>query len=214
MDLGRLIARCRTNTTDTEKPYFWSDEEWTDYLNEACDEATIRARLIENDQIEVELSANDAYAEYPGYVWAVQRVFLGSLRLQLVDKEMLDASEPEGWESQSGTPIACYEVGGKLRFFPVPDASGTARLVAFCTPEDQMMSDSDVPQGIKDRLHVKLIDWALACAYNKPDADTFDPGRAAKHEAVFESTFGPRPDEKAMRRKRINVRRFVAGSYF
>jgi hypothetical protein len=77
-----------------------------------------------------------------------------------------------------------------------------------------MEANADEPEGIKSRLHVKLIDWAQACAYNKPDSDNFDPGRAAKHEGKFEATFGPRPDEKAMRRKRINVRRVVAGSYF
>lgn len=214
MNRGQLVARCRLMAKDSRKPYLWLDEEWHDYLNEAVDEAAIRAMLIEDDQIEVELTANDAYAEYPSHVWSIRRVFLGDRRMVLVDREMLDAAEGNGWEEQTGTPWACYEIGGKLRFFPIPEASGTARLVAFCTPENPMQANGDEPKCIKERLHIKLIEWALACAYNKPDSDTFDPGRAAKHEAKFEEIFGPRPDEKAMRRKRINVRRVVAGSYF
>ncbi len=214
MNLGQLVARCRVGSNDLVKKYLWSDDEWRDYLNEAVDEAAIRAMLIEDDQIEIELTANDAYGECPGHVWSIRRVFVGDRRMVLVDREMLDASEGDGWEAQTGTPWACYEISGKLRFFPIPETSGVARVAAFCTPENPMVSNDDEPECVKNRLHIKLTEWALACAYNKPDSDTFDPGRAAKHEARFEEVFGPRPDEKAMRRKRINVRRVVAGSYF
>lgn len=213
MNLRQLIDRARSETRDSAVPPMWSDDEWRDYFNEAADEAAIRARLIEDDQIEADVSADEAYAEYPEYVWAIQRVYLGSKRLTLVDREMLDATEGEGWEDQTGAPWACYEVGGKLRLFPIPDADGTARIVAFCTPKNPMEGDDDEP-GLRARLHSQLLDWAMHLAYLKKDSDFFDANLAAKHGDEFEKTFGPRPDEKAMRRKRINVRRFVSGSYF
>ncbi len=213
MNLKKLRDRARAETGDLKKPYLWSDDEWRDYFNEAANEAAIRARLIEDDQIEVETVAGEAYAEYPEHVWAIQRVLLGDRVLVLTDRETIDASEGDGWELQTGTPWACYEVGGKLRLYPIPVISATARMVAFCIPEKAMVEDGDEP-GLRLRVRPQLLDWALHLAYLKKDADTFDANLAALHETEFEKTFGPKPDEKAMRRKRINVTRRVAGRYF
>lgn len=213
MDLRGLIDRARAETQDLSDPPLWSDDEWRDYFNEAADEAAIRAKLIEDDSIEVDVSAGEAYAEYPEYVWSIQGVKLGGKRMTLLDKAMLDATEGEDWESRTGTPWACYEVGGRLRFFPVPEVAGTASITAFCTPKAPMVNDTDQP-GLRQRLHSQLIDWALHLAYLKKDADTFDAGLSAQHGNEFEKTFGPRPDEVEMRRRRINVRRYVAGNYF
>lgn len=213
MNLRNLRDRARSETKDQQRPYLWSDDEWRDYFNEAADEAAIRARLIEDDQIEVDATAGDAYADYPEHVWAIQRVYFGGNRLTLTDRETLDATEPDGWEDRQGDPLYCYEVGGRLRFYPMPSVSGTARLVAFCVPATPMVNDDDEPQ-LRQRIHSQLLDWALFLAYSKKDADTFDVNLAAIHAAAFEKIFGPRPDEKAMRRMRINVRRVVTGKYF
>lgn len=213
MNLAELIRRARVATHDVAKPYFASDDDWRDWLNEAAEEAAIRARLIEDEAIEVSVDAGTPTANYPERVWAVQRVFLNDRRLQLVDREMLDASEGEGWEVATGEPIACYEVGKTLRFYPIPQTSGTARMVAFCIPKNEMANETDEP-GLNRRIHLKLLNFALAQFYAKQDADTFDPNKAAQYEAMFEGDFGPPVDEKAVRRKRINVRRYVAGAWF
>lgn len=214
MNLRELINRARSETGDTANPPLWSNAEWREYLNEAAVEAAIRAKLIEDDQIEIDITAGESHAEYPAYVWAIQRVYFGGRKLDLVDREMIDADEGEGWEDKTGQPVACYEVGGRLRLFPTPEAGGSARLVAFCTPREPMVDDADEPGIRQARLHPRLIDWALHLAYLKKDSDTFDAGLSRQHEAEFEKNFGPRPDEKAMRQKRINVRRRVAGHSF
>lgn len=214
MTLAELVARCRSESRDNRKPYFWNNDDWIARLNESVDEAAIRAMLINDDTIELDVTAGEEYVDYPARAWSIRRVFFGDRKLVLLDREMLDASEEEGWETKAGTPVACYEINGQLRFYPIPDTSGAARMTAYCTPEKPMEADSDKPEFVKDRLHIKLVDWALACFYDNPDADSFDPGRAQKYETKFEQTFGPRPSEKAMRVKRINVIRRVAGSYF
>lgn len=213
MDLKSLIARARAETQDKATPLTWSDPEWRDYLNEAADEAAIRAALIEDDQIVVDLSAGEPYAEYPSHAWSIRRVRIDNRTMLLVDKEMLDQAEGEGWEEQTGTPIACYEISGRLRFFPTPTQDCEAAITAYCVPEKKMSSNSDEP-GINPRLHIHLLDWALHLAYLKKDTDYFDPAAADKYEASFEKKFGPRPDEKAMRQKRINIRHRVRGSFF
>lgn len=215
MKLSAFIKRCRTTTGDLAKKYLWSDEEWIDALNEAGDEACIRARLIDREDIELTQQANDAYAEIPDWVWSIRRITFNGRRLILCDKEMLDVSEGEDWEQRTAdVPIACYEVGGKLRFYPIPTTSGTVMAHAFCTPEKPLAEDNDEPTWLRPRLHEKLIDWALHVAYSKQDSDTFNANLADVYEAKFEQVFGPRPDEKAMRRLRINVIRHVSGRYF
>lgn len=214
MRLSELIRRGRSATQDLAKPYFASDDDWRDWLNEAAEEAAIRARLIEDESIEASVEAGTATASYPAHVWAVQRVFLGDRRLQLVDREMLDASEGEGWESATGQPVACYEIGQSLRFYPIPETSETARIVAFCVPAGEMEGVDDEPGLPNKRTHLKLLNFALAQFYSRQDSDAFDPNKAAQYEAAFIADFGPPVDEKAMRRKRINVRRHVAGAWF
>lgn len=213
MDLKSLIARARAATQDYGTPQAWSDPEWRDYLNEAADEAAIRAILIEDDQVSIDLTANEPYVDYPTYVWSIRGVRIGSKKMMLVDKEMLDAAEGNGWEDQAGDPVACYEVAGRLRFFPTPTLSCEALIDAYCVPKKKMANNSDEPQ-INPRLHIHLLDWALHRAYLKQDTDHFDPAAADKYAASFESNFGTRPDEKAMRHKRINIRHRVRGSYF
>jgi len=215
MNLADLLQRGRTKSGDTKKPYLWSDDDWRDYFNEAANEACIRARLIENEDIAIDQTANEAYAEIPDHVWSVQRVTFNGRKLILCDKAMLDECEGELWEARTAdVPIACYEVVGKLRFYPIPTTAGDVLLHGFCTPESPMKEDKDEPFGGHVRLHEKLLNWALHAAYSKADAETFDSGLADKYEAAFERDFGPRPDEKAMRRLRINVRRYVKGSFF
>lgn len=215
MNLRALIDHCRSLTQDTVKKYMWSDDEWIDALNEAGDEACIRARLIEREDIELEQTANEAYADIPDHVWSVRRVTFNGRRLILCDKSMLDECEGDAWEERTAdVPVCCYEVGGKLRFYPIPTTTGAVLVHGFCTPESPMSADSDEPDWLRPRLHRNLVDWALHVAYSKADADTFDAGLSSKYEASFEKTFGPRPDEKAMRRLRINVSRHVSGRYF
>jgi hypothetical protein len=42
--------------------------------------------------------------------------------------------------------------------------------------------------------HIHLVQWALYRAFSKPDAEIFDPNRAAQAEAEFSRYFGARPD--------------------
>jgi len=211
MNLGQLIASCRSETRDLVKRYQWEDSEWIEFLNEAVDEACIRSRLIEDEAIELDAKADDPYVEIPEHLWSIRGALFDGRRLELIDKQMItDAA----WEELSGTPVACYEVGGKLRLYRIPETDGVVKVHAFCTPEEPMSKSSDSPQGVKPRLHIKLTDWALYRAYSKNDADTFDANLAQVHLDKFERVFGPRHDEKEMRRLRINVVRRVKGVYF
>lgn len=50
MTLADLIRRVRTDANDMVEPYFWSDQDVADWLNDAVREAAVRGRLIHESQ--------------------------------------------------------------------------------------------------------------------------------------------------------------------
>lgn len=77
----------------------------------------------------------------------------------------------------------------------------TATTVAFTGGVDRVATSPEI-NGIH---HRHLIKWALHRAYERPDAETFDPEKSVRALAQFEDYFGKRPD--AAMRKRANASR-------
>ena len=53
------------------------------------------------------------------------------------------------------------------------------------------------------------MNWALRCAYLRPDADGYDRDQAQLHETLFERDFGARPDANVQRKQRDKRPRLV-----
>lgn len=51
MLLAKLISDCRTRLDDVAEPFLWSDDDLTDYANDAENEACERALLLEEDSL-------------------------------------------------------------------------------------------------------------------------------------------------------------------
>lgn len=209
--LAELIARCRDDSGDEAAPYHCSDADWTKYLNEAEDESCIRSRLIE-EVIDVAFAAGDDTIAVPERAFSIQSAAIAGRSLALYTLRDLNDLLPDGWDDDEGEVVACARHENLLRLYPIPVAAGTVRLTAFCTPENHMVDDLDEP-SIASRHHVKLVDWALRCAYSKQNNDLYDKDLADKHEGRFERTFGPRPNEVEMRRVSIRRQRPARGSF-
>lgn len=215
MTLKQLLDRWTSVTRDVALPQFWSNERRIELLNEAAEEAAIRGRLLDTDQLTVDLSAGNPYADYPDHAWSIREVTLDGRRLQLVDREMLDEAEGGSWDQRTGAPVAVCEIDGRLRFYPIPDQDGEARVRAFCVPETPLDENNlDGEPGLPEREHKHLLDYALSIAYLDMDADAMDPDRAARHEAAFERRYGPPVTAATRRRIRLNVKRRVSGAFF
>jgi hypothetical protein len=88
-------------------------------------------------------------------------------------------------------------------------------MVAFCTPRAEMLldeADTAEPE-IPGRLHIKLVDWALACFYGVLDADYSNLDLSARHYGRFTEVFGPRPVETEMKRSASKFRRAAHGCF-
>lgn len=211
MTLDELIDRCRDDSGDEAAPYHCSDADWTAYLNEAEEESCIRARLIE-EVVDVAFAAGDDTIPVPERAFSIQSAAIAGSALNLYTLRDLNDILPDGWDDDEGEVVACARYGNLLRLYRTPVASGTVRLTAFCTPETPMADGSDAPT-IPSRYHIKLVDWALRCAYSKQDNDLYDKDLADKHEGRFERTFGPRPNEVEMRRTAIRRQRPARGNF-
>ncbi len=211
MTLDELIDRCRDDSGDEAAPYHCSDADWTTYLNEAEYESCIRARLIE-EVVDVAFAAGDDTIPVPERAFSIQSAAIAGSALNLYTLRDLNDILPDGWDDDEGEVVACARYGNLLRLYRTPVASGTVRLTAFCTPETPMADGSDAPT-IPSRYHIKLVDWALRCAYSKQNNDLYDKDLADKHEGRFERTFGPRPNEVEMRRTAIRRQRPARGNF-
>lgn len=215
MTLADLILSCRRKAIDTGEPPFWSDEQWVDALNEAEVESCIRARLIEDDAIYSGAVALDPYVSLPARAFAVQRVLVGDEEIEMLSRNDFQRRRFGDWESFTGDPVECYRIGDRLRLYPTPVTDADVTVVAFCTPKDQMelANSASVSPEIDERLHIKLVDWALACFYRTPDSDYGNKDLADRHETRFAQTFGQRPNEVEMRRTRIRASRDARGQF-
>lgn len=205
MTLAELIARYRVAANDTANPGFCSDEEIRDYLNEADAEAVIRGRMLRaTAETSPDLCVIDAATGVAGYAlhhamyelsYIAWRSLGSATREPLVHctREWMDRNVLYWRDMEPGSPRYLVQDGHSLQVVPPPERDGQLLLEGYCVPTSAMQDDSDTP-SIPAVHHIQLIQWALYRAFSKPDAELFDPARAAMAESEFTRYFGARPD--------------------
>lgn len=197
-----LRRRVRLLATDTAAPYLWQDEDIDDWLNEAQQEAAIRARLLRATPAshpalcEYPLAAGETAITVPDQIYEIshQEWAAGSERrpLKLVSREWMDTTLP-GWRAMpAADPDYLVQDRQQLEVVPPPIADGSVRIEGYRLPEP-MQADNDEPR-IPLAHHIHLVQWALHVGYSLPDAETFNPGKSQAAEAEFTRYFGARPD--------------------
>ena len=212
MTLGELIASFREDATDKVETYLWEDEAVTRWLNEAQDEAAVRGRLLLDDSTPAvtTIAVNAGQASYQLHAkvyeiahlhWQPSAAAHSGKSVELVTREWLDRRHPE-WRVRLGCDVMyAIQTERALRVVPTPREVGVLTLEAYRLPLKPMANDSDKPE-IHEASHPYLVYWALHRAFSQPDADGFDPQRAASAEAAFTGYFGARPDADLRRATR------------
>lgn len=188
MNLGQLIATCRLRTDDLAEPYLWSDDEWIDVLNEAVNEACVRARLLTRN-VTVSIQPGTSIYTLPAYVIDVEKITDAATGREIPSQV---------WNATRTDLVLYYE----------PSEASSWVLSTVCIPETRMTSDTHVP-AIPERYHLRLIDWAISRAYLKNDADAFNPNASAVHAREFSQSFGEYFDANVQRKHRRNSPRVV-----
>lgn len=198
MKLAQLVSLFRRRADDARAPYLWSDAEVIGFFNEAEREAAERGKLIHDDETpEVCRIAIEDQARHSlhGSILNVRQARFLDVRgrywlLQIASPEFIDrlnGSCPQ----RTGRPeyLVIHGNGQSVALWPSPAEPGELMLSVTRFPLCEMTGPDDSPE-IPERWHVGLLDWALRCAYLKPDTDAFSPDSANAHEARFVARFG------------------------
>ena len=206
MTLEDLIRRFRLRATDVAEPHLFADQDVIDWLNDAEEQACVRGRLISEDELEAVCSipltpGTHTYALNP-LVYEIISLWIkpasGRKRpVTLRSREWLDHHLPEWRESTRPAEIAIQD-DTTVRIVGAVEAGDTLELECYRLPRRPMAHDTDKPE-IHRAHHQHLIDWALHRAFSVPDAETFDPNRAALADQAFTRYFGHLPDSDMRR---------------
>lgn len=202
MTLGELMAVTRVHLRDTMRPFHVDDALLALCLNEAQQEAAIRARLLRakpsTDPLLCEhpLAAGDGLLTLPGELFEIshQEWRQGEERwtLKLVSREWLDTTYPEWRDQPAGEPAYLIQDGHALQVVPAPSVAGNVLIEGYRLPAPMQM-DGDEPD-LPRVHHMTLIQWALHRSLTSPGTELYDPESAARAEAEFVRYFGARTD--------------------
>jgi hypothetical protein len=229
MTLADLIRRFRVLADDKAAPFFWSDPDVVDWLNDAEAQACVRSRLLLEDAnpdvCEVAVTAGvHTYQLHPKVYELVRTGFRPSAvggrscRFRLVSREWLDANyrhwrEADDWHHMDGGKRYLVQNDTSVRIVPIPAEDGALTLEGYRLPMDAMALPDPANPGapvhdtpeIHAAHHEHLILWALHKAFSVPDSESFDPQRAGQAEAAFTAYFGRMPDSDMRRTTREDV---------
>ena len=184
-----------------DKPdLLWSLDEWTEYANDAENEACKRAELIIDSSsalTSITVSSGVAIYTVDEKILRIIRAKLSGSAEPLVktSRRVLDVTYPD-WENDSGTVRSWLpESTNKITLYRKPAAAGTLSFVVSRVPLLPMLLVDKLTQSpeIDEQYHQGLVDWMLHRAYSKQDSETLDKGKAKEHLARFTKRFGERP---------------------
>lgn len=203
MTLAELISRYRILANDKAAPFFVSDDDARDFLNEAENQACIRGRMIhaadDAEVCDLAVSAGRALYEFhPSLIEIDNCCFRenGAARrgppIEFHSQEWLD-DWVQDWRDKSGAPRYAILNDTSIRLVPRPSVGGLLIFEGYRAPKRPMSKTTDSPE-IARHHHEHLVQWVLFRAFSIPDSEFIDPTRAAAAESAFAAYFGPLVD--------------------
>lgn len=205
MTLDELITKFRGEASDDVAPYFFSDLDITQWLNEAVDEAAIRSRLLYDEDAIAVVAGTHTYPTDPVVVDVTKAFFTptgGSVtELHIVDRDELGRLMRD-WRTSTADPAYLVQDDTTVRIVPTPTVDGEL-LIEFYRTQLVAMSDGNNVPEIAAQHHRHLVHWALHQGFKRPDSETMDPKRSEAADTEFSRNFGLR--QTANRRRATNA---------
>lgn len=223
MNVGQFIETFRRERRDCNSSPLWQDEEIVGYLNDAVQEANERAWLTEDwttpSVCEVELEEGvSTYRLHPSVLHVKQASLDGRVLCETSYEEL--ACRWPGWRKATAAPRQYVFIPAKgnvppsLQLVATPNQPGTLHLGVYRGAlrelrANELTAEPELPR----RFHRPLMDWVYRCAMLKQDADALNQTGSAQHEALFERSFGSRPDANVQRKHQDKRPPVVASSW-
>jgi len=218
MDRGALRGLFRTRVDDTAAGQLWDDGYVNDLLNEAVQEANLRARLLVDQTTDavtlINVVAGTAKYQLNPSIIVLRRaefqLTTGSMPPRVLERKSYDELDRRWpyWRSLTGTiPVNVIQDFDEhaLTLSPVPECDGTLRLTVWRHPLDIEVMDTDADEpAIPVQYHRRLIEWAAYQAYSNKDVEKYDPNSADRALAMFTKEYGERPTVAQLRRLAVD----------
>ncbi len=211
--LRQLIDDCREELDDAAAPYLYQDEVLIRHLNEAVEEACVRARLLlESNRPDIcRIQLKPGRADYPLHpaIYVIRRATLadgGREPLCRTTSVALDGVCRD-WRGESGTPqfLLRDRQARQISVAPIPEAEQELTLTVWRLPSADEALETDDDEPVIDPIHHrKLIHWCCWRAFAKKDSEKDDMSRASLHLQIFEDYFGERPTARALQQLSID----------
>ena len=221
MNLQTLRGRLRSHLDDANAAlYKWSDSELNDAINYAVKDASVRAALTVEDEIEIPFTQTDGVWDAK-YAFNVDYMDVTSVRLKSRPEIPLERTsykfEEEffNYRPSNATGVWAYSLDQtsvnvttglperSITVIGVPSESDSILIDVIRLP-DVLVDDTDIPE-IDPVWQEDLVFGAAFYCFSKRDADTFDPDAAARNLAVFEMRFGERLPASVIRERQTDV---------
>jgi hypothetical protein len=221
VNLQQLRKLAKTRLDDRIGERLWPDDELDGYINQAVNEAHVRARnLVDSSStctlIDV-VAGTHSYGMNPA-IFFVDRVFdiNQGLYLQKTGVDELDSCYGQ-WETATGIVPTHYieDIGHQgtdcargriIRLYPTPTVDTQLRLTVYRT-QLKPLSENEEPE-LPGFQHADLIWWVLHLAYQKADSDTYNAKESLACEQHFAQAFGEKQSARLLeyRRKHRKMR--------
>jgi len=196
-------------TGDNVQPYEVDDDQVADWLNEAEQEACLRADLLYDtvnsisagiamvtDQSQYALTSTALTSEFYNFDWF--DIPEHKITLKLITLKELDNIAPAWKTADSSLPEYAITdlLPRQLVVYPAPSSTYNGDYInyrGYRLPTTAMSQDSHTPE-IAVTHHRNLAYWVTHKWFELPELDIYDPNKSARDLARFEEAFGPRPD--------------------
>lgn len=208
MTLGEILALYRLTAKDGAAPYFCSDAEIFDFINEAEEQSCLRGNLLfDKTSAFTQIAIVAATTVYPldDSILSIKYATIKDVGgvvypLSILDHEEMDRLDTT-WRTTTQRPTAIIHMDGTVETNYIPDAAYTLSIEVYKLPTTKTSFDS--PE-IARAHHRHLLDWVLYKAYGKQDKEIFDGDMSAKYLKDFEQYFGFHPGVDLRKSEQIN----------
>ena len=221
MNRGEVITQVRNILHDINSgKYLWSDEELEVLTVQAYMDAIVRidGNLDSTESIaKIQVKLGEPEYELEPEILQVLRAKLDSETKPLIKQTVAALDEfRTGWEATTGVPTHYIDSLDryKIRLYPIPDANNTLSLTIKKIDDCGLTNDSDELYFLPGHLHYGVAYLVCSLAYQKHDADTFDPNKVLDFELLAERYFGQRKSANAQEFERDFTPKQVRTRFF
>lgn len=209
MEVSKLLDIIRIKLddflfNDSDDDALFKTDELVYYINNALREAVFRGKLLVRHSDTINLLTGISEYNVPSGIVNITQI-LDENNKQVSKIQEVDLNQKifnaysddfgiynDDWRNDtSDLPYGFMQntTTNKLVFYPIPSKDSIVTIRGTYL-SDELDSSDELPAELSEIYQPDLIYWVLYEAFDKPDADTYNPTAAEKNKKRFTEVFG------------------------